>query len=599
MWVVSTVAAERFVAPPQKGNDLNNTNDCLNPGIPCATIKQAIDRSDAGDIIKVEPGPYRESNLIINKRLIMLATESEKEAVIQADADKCAIIIIGKAAKATEIGIMQTKCGAEKVERGQGADGSRIEGFKIEASPNAGAAALWIEGVSSTDAPSIVVKGNRIELKKGIGILLRNSSSAMIQGNKIMGTKPGNESGIKLDRSSNNVLLDNNVSNNGTFGIDLSESSGNKLIGNEANDNTLEGIVLSSSERSPSERNELLMNEATNNRGGISLKGRHNNTTLQGNLVDNNRPSETDGGITVDGELSDITLASNIVTKTKNKRPGIVFKFTKGSNNKLLNNEVNGNEGGGIFFNGSNGILSGNIANDNEAAGIELSGSNNALTDNMTSRNKQGAGIAVIKGSKNNLSGNIVNFNNIGISLEGGAENTLSGNTIGSNNCHGIELKGSSSNKILNNTLIGNGKACPPDKVPSGTGVAFTGESVRNVLFGNTILANLNGISIWDSSKGNTFRCNNILYNQRGGVQLAQVEGNNFTLNNIAGNLSFGLHNLTNQKADAKNNWWGDPSGPYHPNDNPEGKGDKILGQPGLVIFSPWLLTRINLDECS
>jgi hypothetical protein len=36
----------------------------------------------------------------------------------------------------------------------------------------------------------------------------------------------------------------------------------------------------------------------------------------------------------------------------------------------------------------------------------------------------------------------------------------------------------------------------------------------------------------------------------------------------------------------AENNWWGDPSGPHHP-DNPDGTGDNVSGS---VDFSPWLL---------
>gem|GEM_PF-1773591 len=33
-------------------------------------------------------------------------------------------------------------------------------------------------------------------------------------------------------------------------------------------------------------------------------------------------------------------------------------------------------------------------------------------------------------------------------------------------------------------------------------------------------------------------------------------------------------------------NWWGDPTGPYHPTGNPDGKGDKLYGD---VLFTPWI----------
>ncbi len=40
---------------------------------------------------------------------------------------------------------------------------------------------------------------------------------------------------------------------------------------------------------------------------------------------------------------------------------------------------------------------------------------------------------------------------------------------------------------------------------------------------------------------------------------------------------------------DARNNWWGHESGPYHPTRNPFGQGDTILSDS--VLFDPWLLT--------
>jgi hypothetical protein len=44
---------------------------------------------------------------------------------------------------------------------------------------------------------------------------------------------------------------------------------------------------------------------------------------------------------------------------------------------------------------------------------------------------------------------------------------------------------------------------------------------------------------------------------------------------------------LPDETVDAENNWWGDPSGPYHEVSNPSGKGDKISGD---VDFIPYLL---------
>jgi hypothetical protein len=57
--------------------------------------------------------------------------------------------------------------------------------------------------------------------------------------------------------------------------------------------------------------------------------------------------------------------------------------------------------------------------------------------------------------------------------------------------------------------------------------------------------------------------------------------------NQISGNAVFGYRNTTsNTVVDATNNWWGDPSGPYHAVLNPTGLGNPVSDG---VSFSPWL----------
>ncbi len=57
-------------------------------------------------------------------------------------------------------------------------------------------------------------------------------------------------------------------------------------------------------------------------------------------------------------------------------------------------------------------------------------------------------------------------------------------------------------------------------------------------------------------------------------------------LNNRIENNAIGLEAVFPlSPVDARNNWWGDASGPKHPN-NPNGKGQEIIGD---VLFDPWL----------
>ena len=64
--------------------------------------------------------------------------------------------------------------------------------------------------------------------------------------------------------------------------------------------------------------------------------------------------------------------------------------------------------------------------------------------------------------------------------------------------------------------------------------------------------------------------------------------------NNIEGNAECGVHNETpDTQVDATENWWGDVSGPFHPDLNPTGQGNCVSDG---VIFDPWLLEPVCVD---
>ena len=58
--------------------------------------------------------------------------------------------------------------------------------------------------------------------------------------------------------------------------------------------------------------------------------------------------------------------------------------------------------------------------------------------------------------------------------------------------------------------------------------------------------------------------------------------------NIIEGNEEFGVYNETpgDYTVDATENWWGHETGPYHPEQNPDGQGDRVSDG---VDFIPWL----------
>jgi len=92
---------------------------------------------------------------------------------------------------------------------------------------------------------------------------------------------------------------------------------------------------------------------------------------------------------------------------------------------------------------------------------------------------------------------------------------------------------------------------------------------------------------------------NNDIYENMHGVQIVPNENIEIIYNEIHDN-NYGAisepwfdgtlyHNVD---LNAILNWWGDPTGPYHPIENPDGLGDEIYGD---VLFDPWI-TDISAD---
>ncbi|MCK4614978.1 MAG: PKD domain-containing protein, partial [Thermoplasmata archaeon] len=98
-------------------------------------------------------------------------------------------------------------------------------------------------------------------------------------------------------------------------------------------------------------------------------------------------------------------------------------------------------------------------------------------------------------------------------------------------------------------------------------------ESNSNTLSNNTIHNNNIGICLrgWDEySRDNTAHYNNIYNNTEYGIDASN--NNDYTIN-------------------ATDSWWGASSGPYHPVNNTDGKGDNITD---YVLFDPWLTEPVN-----
>lgn len=113
-----------------------------------------------------------------------------------------------------------------------------------------------------------------------------------------------------------------------------------------------------------------------------------------------------------------------------------------------------------------------------------------------------------------------------------------------------------------------------------------------------------------------SFRCNLIQGNLQSGIDLVECsisidscsiinnthngvtcsDTGDVTINycNIYGNTEYGIRNYTTDIINAEYNWWGDVSGPYHPDSNPSGLGDTVSD---WVDFIPWLDQPVGIWE--
>jgi hypothetical protein len=97
----------------------------------------------------------------------------------------------------------------------------------------------------------------------------------------------------------------------------------------------------------------------------------------------------------------------------------------------------------------------------------------------------------------------------------------------------------------------------------------------------------------------------NDIHDNMMGLQIVPNDNIHVNRNEICDNTGYGAVSdpywngeaYVDYDLDALNNWWGDPSGPYHPDENPEGLGNNITDN---VIHAPWVetvLPKINLTK--
>jgi parallel beta-helix repeat protein len=310
---------------------------------------------------------------------------------------------------------------------------------------------------------------NNVSSNKADGLRMEMSTNNYILENDVFLNKYGL---FLFGSSSNNLIRGNNISLNPDYGISLSSSSHNDIIENNITSNNETGIYIFKSTN-----NNLTSNNISNNRySGIFLYQSLNNT------IKNNNVSGSGFGITLQTSSDKNVVNSNTVF---NNSDGI--GLSSSSNNTVSRNDVflNIDNGLEISVSSYNSFNLNNVSNNNQGLSLLQSSNNTVKSNNLTFNNF--IGIKLLQASNNTVFYNNVSNNDWkGIYIDSSFRNTVINNNISYNKGDGIYLRFSSNNDIINNTIMNN-----------SNGIFLSGDSIynNNVTF-NRISGSLSGIRI-------------------------------------------------------------------------------------------------------
>src|SRR5262245_2048340 len=270
----------------------------------------------------------------------------------------------------------------------------------------------------------------------GQGIVLSGRTGVVVRSCRVTGFA----SGILLERSTGNTLLDNELLESQN-GIEILISHDNLVKANVVTP-TVEAIRVAAARANAIVGNTL--NGEVNSAGnGIVFGGGVTDNTIKGNQVFGFLESGIDlafGG-------------GNAVLANSFSGNGTGITVLSSDPNTIARNTLSDNVGTGLLVEGNHHVLDGNRALRNGSRGISVAGRDNTVTRN-TADDNQRDGIAIF-GNTNLIDGNRGTSNGRdGLSVEGigipGTGNTVTGNVFDSNGRTGIFVRSNGGSVVGN-----------------------------------------------------------------------------------------------------------------------------------------------------
>jgi len=580
----------------------------------CPTIQAALDSCSIGDTVLVASGTYYENILWPATQSILLKSESGAALTIIDGGSISNVIAIITGVNNTTI----------------------IDGFTIKNGYDGAGGGIGIRYSSPTIRNNLITQNIAYETPSnnggGGGIAVGYNSSPIIVDNIFTyNSATASGGGGFLCGFNSHPIIDNNTFENNSAATgggailihnDCSATITNNLI-RYNNSNIHGGGIYFQQANSTVQNNTIEYNTADRSGGGIGA-GWPDISLVDNNIIRYNLAHEGGGGIALLQDAMSTLSNNDIYNNIADSTGGGIFCHDN-SNGQILNNVLKHNEanyGGGIHcYQHSNPLITDNTIDSNKAflsgGGIRCkSYSSPQILDNTITYNvaedSLGGGISCVEYSSPEIRYNTVRHNEAqlaggGIVCYNNSSPAIKYNSIDSNNVMsgyggGIFCGENSSPDIVDNGF--NSNSC---SLLGGDIFAWWGCTViidSNEIHGSQSLSSLFlvgtssivrynsitnhagcGVRLW--ADFSNIHNNEIAGNDTGVVC---VVGSNPTINynNMCGNNHYGVYNHDpSVTVNALYNWWGDPTGPYHPVLNPGGQCNPVSD---YVLFDPWII---------